>query len=211
MLVVKYKKEGRAKFISHLDMLKHMGKILRRGNVKVEFSKGFNPHEILYFSPACVCGSTSECEYMAVATEMEKGEFLKRFNSVCIEGITGTAVYKVEKNPNLASVCREAVYVLPATEEEAKRVCEAFAKDSWEITFTHKGEEKTQDVRDKMISYEYQNGTLTLCLATGNSTLRTDRFLPSVGIDTPATRIKLLATNGRGIVDVDDLLKVMEV
>lgn len=210
MLVIKYKKEGRAKFISHLDMLKHMGKTLRRANVKVEFSKGFNPHELLYFSPACVCGSTSDCEYMTVATDMEKNEFLQKFNDVAIEGITGTAVYNVPKNPNLAAVCCEALYQLKARESEAIRVKEAFEMEVFQVTFVQKGEEKTQDVRDKMISYSYDNEVLNLRLSAGNTTLRTDRFLPAVGIETPAHRVELLANYQGKIITVDDMLKLQE-
>ncbi|MFI3163402.1 MAG: TIGR03936 family radical SAM-associated protein [Bacillota bacterium] len=211
MLVLKYKKEGRAKFISHLDMLKHMGKILRRANVKVEFSKGFNPHEILYFSPANVCGSTSDCEYMVVATNHDKDDFLKKFNSVAIEGITGLYAVNVAKNPNLAAICNQAEYEIKASEKEAENVKKAFEKEVFEVTFTQKGEEKTQDVRGKMISYEYEGGVLKLVLAAGNTTLRTDRFLPAVGIETPANRTKLFAKMNGGTVDVDDMLEVIQI
>ncbi len=211
MLVLKYKKEGRAKFISHLDMLKHMGKILRRANVKVEFSKGFNPHEILYFSPANVCGSTSDCEYMVVATDCGKDVFLEKFNSVAIEGITGLYAVEVAKNPNLAAICCEAEYQLPASEVEAESVKNAFQKESFVVTFIQKGEEKTQDVRDKMISHSYENGVLKITLAAGNTTLRTDRFLPAVGIETPAHRTKLYAKINGNTVDVDDMLESIQI
>ncbi len=191
-------------------MLKHMGKTLRRANVKVEFSKGFNPHEILYFSPACVCGSTSDCEYMAVSTEMEKNEFLEKFNSVAIEGITGIAIYHVPKNPNLAAVCCEAEYELPASEAQAEAVKKAFESEVFEVTFIQKGEEKTQDVRDKMSSFSYENGILKLVLTAGNTTLRTDRFLPAVGIETPANRVKLFAKHQGEVMEVDKMLQLQE-
>ncbi len=225
MLVIKYIKEGRAKFISHLDMLKHMGKILRRANVKVEFSKGFNPHELLYFSPACVCGSTSDCEYMVVATNENKDEFLKKFNSVEIEGIVGLKTWEVAKNPNLAAICNEAEYVFEASEKEIENIQNAFNKEIHEITFTHKGEEKTQDVRDKMISFcvataedssvlkngEQASKTVHLILATGGSNIRTDRFLPSVEIETAAKRINLFASYGGKTLNVDELLEEVQI
>ncbi len=219
MLVIKYKKEVRAKFISHLDMLKHMGKILRRAGVKVEFSKGFNPHELLYFSPACVCGSTSDCEYMVVATNEDKDDFLQKFNAVAIEGIVGLKTWCVAKNPNIAAICTGAEYVLPASEKEIASVESAFLSDVHEITFTHKGEEKTQDVRDKMISFSAvensedssQSKTLHLLLATGGNNLRTDRFLPSVGIETPANRINLFASFQGETLNVDTLLERIKI
>lgn len=208
MLVIKYRKEGRARFISHLDMLKHMGKTLRRAGVKVEFSKGFNPHELIWFSPACVLGSISHCDYMAVTTDMESGEFFEKFSAVCLEGICPEKVWTTAKNPNLAGCVERAEYIMQMSSEDARKIADAFEKEEFFVTFAHKGEEKTQDIRQKMFSHCYnsESGEMTFVLASGNNTLRTDRLLGALSISGEPTRVALFANFGGELCRVDDML-----
>ena len=60
---IKFTKTGRAKYISHLDMLKIFTRTARRIGLKMEYSQGFNPHEEIVFSAPLPLGMTSEAEY----------------------------------------------------------------------------------------------------------------------------------------------------
>ena len=67
MIAVKYAKRYPLSMISQSDMLNVIKRILTRAGVKVEYSAGFNPHMLLYFSPALSLGIESECEYVCAA------------------------------------------------------------------------------------------------------------------------------------------------
>ena len=42
--LIKFTKEANIKFISHLDLMRTIQRIVRRAELPVEYSKGFNPH-----------------------------------------------------------------------------------------------------------------------------------------------------------------------
>ena len=50
MIAIKYAKRYPLSMISQSDMLNVIKRILTRAGVKVEYSAGFNPHMLLYFS-----------------------------------------------------------------------------------------------------------------------------------------------------------------
>ena len=211
MLVIKYNKIGRAKFISHLDLLKHMNKILRRAEIEVEFSKGFNPHQLIFFSPATSIGSQSHCDYMAVATKMDKGEFMQKFNENVIEGIECTKVFSMLKNPNLAGISRFAEYEFEITENDKNKIVESFENDDFEISFFQKGEEKIQKARGLMKSYEIDGNLCKVVFSTGNSSLRADRYLNSLGIETNVMKTKLFVESEGKLFEADEFLEKSEI
>ena len=42
--LIKFSKEKDIKFISHLDLMRTIQRIIRRADLPIEYSKGFNPH-----------------------------------------------------------------------------------------------------------------------------------------------------------------------
>lgn len=68
-----YKKEGFARFVSHLDLVTIFSRALRITKLPVTFSRGFNPRPVLKFSPALELG-------IAGNDERFLGEFIYRFN-----------------------------------------------------------------------------------------------------------------------------------
>jgi radical SAM-linked protein len=65
-LVIKYTKEERVKYISHLDFLRLVQRAIRRADIPVAYSQGFNPHPRLSFASALAVGVTSEGEYLDI-------------------------------------------------------------------------------------------------------------------------------------------------
>ena len=54
MIVLRYTRLGTRRFLSHIDVLRDFGRIVRRADIPVGYSGGFNPHALLFFSPPCV-------------------------------------------------------------------------------------------------------------------------------------------------------------
>lgn len=59
-----YTKTGRAKYISHLDMLRFMGRALGRSKLPVWYTEGFNRHIYTTFALPLSLGFESLCEFM---------------------------------------------------------------------------------------------------------------------------------------------------
>ena len=65
----RYKKTGRAKYISHLDMMAALQRAFIRAGVHLSYSGGFNPHPYISCALPLSVGAESICELVDVAVE----------------------------------------------------------------------------------------------------------------------------------------------
>lgn len=68
-LRISFKKGQQVKFISHLDLLRTFVRAIRRADIPVKYSEGFNPHAQLTFALPLAVGVTSECEVLDITLE----------------------------------------------------------------------------------------------------------------------------------------------
>lgn len=64
-----FKKVGRAKYISHLDLMRAMTKAIKRSGLKVWYTEGFNPHAYITFPLPLSLGIESESECVDIRVE----------------------------------------------------------------------------------------------------------------------------------------------
>ena len=137
----------------------------------MEYSKGFNPHMLLFLSSPIAAGLVSFAEYFYLETPVSPCEFERAFNLNCPRGFKCEKATFVEKNPNLAAVIDLADYIVkdvaPFDLSEITASGEFFITDK-------KGERK--NVRDKIIELRFDEEGLFCKLASGNSPLRADLF-----------------------------------
>lgn len=222
MLTLKYCKQGTAVFISHIDTLRLMVRAIRRTGIAVDFSKGFNPHMLLFFSPPLALGLSSEAEYVTIDVkgEVSPDEMLKRYNEVCGAGFEATACFYTPNNPNLAGKTVAADYFMPASDAtKAQAAVEAVTNATeYVVTYPQKGTTVSKNVRDMIMNIRATEGGVLATLATGNTNLRADRLGQGLntdfGLDIPVTGTKKRVTYvnvGDKLVDADDYLKSLGV
>lgn len=94
-LRIRFEKRGRARFISHLDMIRCMSRALRRAGIPVWYTQGFNPHPYITFALPLSLFYESDCEVMDMRLdgEMPFDEVRARMDAEMPEGIriTGAA------------------------------------------------------------------------------------------------------------------------
>jgi radical SAM-linked protein len=64
---IRYAKRGRLRFTSHRDIGRAVERALRRAEVPVALSSGFNPHPRISYAGAAPTGAASEAEYLEIA------------------------------------------------------------------------------------------------------------------------------------------------
>lgn len=169
MIVLKYVKTLDARFISHIDLLKHMSRILRRAGIPVKHSQGFNPHALLFFSPPTVLGVNSYAEYVAIDTDMSGNEVFERYNNSVPEGLKAIEWFSTAKNPNIQGKSVSADYVFDTPYFD-------FDKNGLTVTYMKKDSEVTEDIGGKIFGVFNADGRLGVRLASGNNNLRADRL-----------------------------------
>jgi radical SAM-linked protein len=59
-----FEKTGRAKYISHLDLLRTFQRMFRRADIELRHTEGFNPHPYMAFALPLSVGAESVCELL---------------------------------------------------------------------------------------------------------------------------------------------------
>ena len=118
LLRVKYVKQGRLAFLSHLETIRSMERIIRRAQLPYAITEGFNPHMKVSFGPALPCGAAGMGEYLDLRMRdyMKPQEALERMQRASV--------------PDLAPVACDYIDV------RADAVTVAFPISDWEATFS---------------------------------------------------------------------------
>ena len=130
-----FKKEGIAKYISHLDLLRTLRRSFVRAGIELRYSEGFNPHPKMSVALPLPVGQESVCEILdfALCGGAELSEIPGRLNEVLPSGICMTEAYDAQrriKELRRVAVCGEMTYDggVPGAAEE--KLAEFFAQSS---------------------------------------------------------------------------------
>lgn len=88
-LRLKFNKTDNMIYISHLDMMRVIQRAMKRAQLRVEYSQGFNPHALMSFSTAVPLGLTINNEYMDISMEgnISPEEYIQRINPCLPKGL----------------------------------------------------------------------------------------------------------------------------
>lgn len=171
-------KQGPSKYMSHLDLMRCMIRTLRRADVPIWYTEGFNPHPFMTFALPLSLGMTGLCESMDVRLTDSLGfdEIKRRLNRVLCEGIEVTEVNYVGEK---ATAIHSAVYRVSLAAEGIdgaafrQRLTDFFSQN--EITVQKKNKKKQFvpiDIKPHVLDYaiapEGEGAILTLRLPAGN-------------------------------------------
>lgn len=104
--LIKFTKDSEIKFISHLDLMRTIQRIIKRASLPIDYSRGFNPHQALSIAQPLSVGTYSSGEYMdmGLREELDCEDLKSRFNSNCPKGIEILEISKVPEVENVKKV-----------------------------------------------------------------------------------------------------------
>jgi radical SAM-linked protein len=105
---VKFAKTGIMRYVGHLDLMRFFQKAVKRANLPIRYSEGFNPHQIMSFASPLGVGLTSEGEYMDIDLKemVDAKSAIKLLNNNMVEGLEITSFKYL---PDDAEKCMSAV------------------------------------------------------------------------------------------------------
>lgn len=154
--IIKYGRDDRVKFISHLDFVRCFHRAVRRSPLNFEFSNGFNPHPIMTIAQPLPVGVTSESEYMKVGlvTEMPPNKILKELNIAMPSGFKIYTVKKLKaKEFDLTKIDR-AEYIVEIECNKPADVNAMLLQDKLIVPKKTKSGIKDSDIRPHIFSLE---------------------------------------------------------
>jgi len=97
-LRLQYSKTGRAKYISHLDLMATMQRAFIRAGTNLKYSEGFNPHPYMSVALPLSVGCESVCELIDVGIA---DDIIPDISSILLpDGITILRAYKANRKFN---------------------------------------------------------------------------------------------------------------
>ncbi len=113
-ILLKLNKGPEARFISHLDLMRALERAVRRADLPIAYSEGFNPHMKISFASALALGATSEGELVEVVVtgSFEPEALMNRLNEHLPLGIQISAAGYSPEGKSLADSVEWAEYIL---------------------------------------------------------------------------------------------------
>ncbi len=152
---IQFVKEGYARFLSHLDVVRNFHRACRRRQIPLMYSQGFNPHPKMSFGPPLSLGYTSSAEYVDLEIDTAyKGNLQDDLNPALPEGLRIIRVQRTE-NPgdSLVSLINAFLYEVDLGKKNVdaknfdKALDDLLKAESIEVSRKVKGKFKTVDIR----------------------------------------------------------------
>ncbi|NLT08456.1 MAG: DUF2344 domain-containing protein [Ruminococcus sp.] len=165
-----FKKTGRAKYISHLDLNRCMLRTFRRSGLPIWYTEGFNPHPYYAFALALSLGFESECEILdfnITDDNMSMEEIRDRLNAVMPEGM---GIISVAVQEQKITAIAKAEYSFSLVADDADKLMEDINRliSGDEILIEKKTKKgiKTVDIKPDMevISCEKGEGSVNIVM-----------------------------------------------
>ncbi|WP_350342530.1 TIGR03936 family radical SAM-associated protein [Proteinivorax tanatarense] len=169
---LKYVKGEEARFISHLDILRAIERTFRRGQIPVEYTKGFNKRPKVSFATPLSLGVTSKGEYVEIALTEEWSEIHleDELNKALPIGLGISGVRKLHgKMPTLGSLVKAAQYNAFTDFSLPKEKLVDFLQKR-DVIITRESKRKTREINIRPLVYEIkqENTGLSFLIAQGS-------------------------------------------
>jgi radical SAM-linked protein len=169
-------KSERLKYMSHLDNIRMLERLIRRSKIPVAYSQGYSPSMKLSFGPALPLGFTSEAEFVDILCEVNVQNFMiENLKDVLPEGLTMLAVAAaMPTKKTLSALINRIEYTVAIDEMNvdsealSSKVKEMLNSQALEIEREGKSGSKTIDLRPGIYDLKVEGGLLYLTLGVGD-------------------------------------------
>lgn len=170
-------KGEKLRFLSHLDYAQAVERMIRRADIRMAYSEGFNPHMKISFSSALALGVTAAAEYidMDVLEEDSLESIMERLNRVAPPGLEVLDGKEMpDKVKKMMAICNYSIYEVTGpttTDVEWSELLKTFNEAS-EISYEKVTPKKTRiiDVKEfvkESITAHVDDGKVTLVMGIG--------------------------------------------
>lgn len=190
-LRLRYSKTGRAKYISHLDLMATMRRAFLRAGLELKYSEGFNPHPYISVALPLPVGCASVCELMdfELADARRADDIPALVSSVLPEGLEVLEAYVPERKfsgISWAELCGKLFYDAGTSSCTAKRLKERFAAESIVVSKKTKSGMADIDIAPFIRDVDFHSGsviTMKVRISAQNPSISPSMLISSLDFD----------------------------
>ena len=163
-----FNKYEEMKYISHLDLLRFMDRILRKSGIPVKYSQGFHPRPKISLGNPISLGTDAFNEAMDIELreDMTNEELFKRLNNKCVIGFEFTKVMDIDGKTAIAEEYKEMKFEIQGPGSSLEKIENLLGQDEIILTKEKKGKIESKDLKPRIKKYEIdkENNKITMIL-----------------------------------------------
>ena len=151
-----FNKYEEMKYISHLDLLRFMDRILRKSGIPVKYSQGFHPRPKISLGNPISLGTDAFNEAMDIELreDMTNEELFKRLNNKCVIGFEFTKVMDIDGKTSIAEEYKEMKFEIQGPGSSIEKIENLLGQDEIILTKEKKGKIESKDLKPRIKNYE---------------------------------------------------------
>lgn len=151
-----FNKYEEMKYISHLDLLRFMDRILRKSGIPVKYSQGFHPRPKISLGNPISLGTDAFNEAMDIELRegMTNEELFKRLNNKCVIGFEFTKVMDIDGKTSIAEEYKEMKFEIQGHGSSLEKIENLLGQDEIILTKEKKGKIESKDLKPRIKNYE---------------------------------------------------------
>lgn len=188
VIQVRFIKSDRARFLSHHELMTFMERAVRRANIPIKMSEGFNPRPRISFPTALSLGVASDDEviYLNISEWMPCQEILRRLQPQLMPGISIKSIEPVisKEPPQVEAVEYQISFDSTIESPSQEDIDSLLSKTQILLERFRKGFLKTVDVRKFIIKVQKVDDNTISFLAkyTSDGSISPAEILKALGV-----------------------------
>ena len=163
-----FNKYEEMKYISHLDLLRFMDRILRKSGIPVKYSQGFHPRPKISLGNPISLGTDAFNEAMDIELreDMTNEELFRRLNNKCVIGFEFTKVMDIDGKTSIAEEYKEMKFEIQGPGSSIEKIENLLSQDEIILIKEKKGKIESKDLKPRIKKYEIdkENQKITMIL-----------------------------------------------
>lgn len=154
------------KYISHLDLLRVMDRLLRRSGVPIKYSQGFHPRPKISLGNPISLGTEAFNEPMDIELreDMTNDELMKRLNSKSVLGFEFTKVIDIDGKTSIADEYKEMRYEITGDPSSLEKLYNLLSQDEILLIKEKKGKVETKNLKPRIKFFERKGNMINLII-----------------------------------------------
>lgn len=184
-----FNKYGEMKFISHLDLLRFLERILLKGGIPVKYSQGFHPRPKISLGNPVSLGTEAFNEVMEIEleTELLNEELLNKMRNVQVRGFEVVSVEDSTERESIVERFKVSIYKISGEKSDIDKVEKLLNQTEIIEIKEKKGKEVKRDLKEKIKGVIRESDTnMTIYLENGSP----NTFLELSGVSAINIEIK---------------------
>ncbi|MCL2565820.1 MAG: TIGR03936 family radical SAM-associated protein [Defluviitaleaceae bacterium] len=189
---LKFTKSGNVRFIGHLDLMSLFNMAIKRADVPIAYSEGFNPHQIISFALPLSLGYYSKGEYVDISlnTPISCKTMVGSLNKSMPDGLKILAAKKLDisekSGASLVSACAYRVCFPSTVQVPTETAADFIKQDNIVIEKKTKKNTALTDIASDIFSFnpKITNGLveeIEICISAGpNRSIRADSVMKAL-------------------------------